>query len=170
MPSVADPSKQDFDLTDADDDGKLEMSLHFNISSFIFSLKVSPFNFIDFSFFLIEPWFMCISLIVLMLIIVAACIKMIIDKKDAEIYLQTLGNEWIVLWTYKTAQEYRLMLIHLFFWTGPDGKPSPLDKVIKPRLIVIVCTVMIAIILLMNFIASCVRAFGDDDDEDDHED
>lgn len=54
---------------------------------------------IDFSFFLIEPWFMCISLIVLMLIIVAACIKMIIDKKDAEIYLQTLGSEWIVLYT-----------------------------------------------------------------------
>lgn len=117
MPSIADPSKQDFDLTDVDED--------------------------DFSFFLIEPWFMCISLIVLMLIIVAACIKMIIDKKDAEIYLQTLG---------------------------PDGKPSPLDKVIKPRLIVIVCTVMIAVILLMNLIVSCVRAFGDDDDDDDHDD
>lgn len=48
---------------------------------------------IDFSFFLIEPWFMCVSLIVLLIIIVAACIKMIIDKKDAEIYLQTLGSE-----------------------------------------------------------------------------
>lgn len=44
MPSIADPSKQDFDLTDVDEDGKLEMSLHFNISTSIF-LNVSPFNY-----------------------------------------------------------------------------------------------------------------------------
>lgn len=62
------------------------------------------------------------------------------------------------------------MLVCFFVWIGPDGKPSPIDKVIRPRPIVIVCSILIAIILLMNMVAACLRALGDDDDDDVHDD